>query len=90
MLGLDKLQPSVEDWLRKARVEGTWAPNSTIDARGKIVEPRMTGEGLKPSAITRDRTWGVPVSESAKDKALGSKVFCESEYPLELTQADAP
>jgi methionyl-tRNA synthetase len=41
----------------------------------------MLGEGLRPSAVTRDLKWGVEVpkvGDAAEDDAMKGKVICES------------
>ena len=61
-------------------MKGGWGSNAVITDKGEIVEPRMLGEGLRPSAITRDLKWGVEVpkvGEEEQDKAMEAKVFCE-------------
>ncbi|WVQ96488.1 methionine-tRNA ligase [Kwoniella sp. CBS 9459] len=75
---LDLLQPRLEEWLQKARVKGHWGSNAVITAQGEIVEPRMLGDGLRPSAVTRDLKWGVEVPKTGneeEDKAMEGKVI---------------
>ncbi|ORX37252.1 putative Methionyl-tRNA synthetase [Kockovaella imperatae] len=75
---LDLLQPRLIEWMQKARVKGGWGSNAVITDKGEIVEPRMLGEGLRPSAITRDLKWGVEVPKvgiAEEDKALEGKVI---------------
>jgi methionyl-tRNA synthetase len=70
----------LEEWLQETRVKGRWASNAVISATGEILEPRMKG-GLRPTAVTRDLTWGVPVPEvgdPVEDAAMKGKVMCES------------
>jgi len=57
---LDALQPKTEAWLRKSWKEGKWSPNAVINADGEIIDARLKN-GLRPSPVTRDLTWGVPV-----------------------------
>jgi hypothetical protein len=76
---LDLLQPSLVEWMQKARVKGKWGTNPVITADGQIVEPRMLGEGLRPSAVTRDLNWGVKVPKvgnEEEDEAMEGKVIC--------------
>jgi hypothetical protein len=83
-LRLDILQPRLEEWLRKAQAKGRWGNNPVITAEGQIVEPRMLGEGLRPSAVTRDLKWGVEVPKVGskdEDEAMEGKVICEQADP---------
>ncbi|KAF2100706.1 methionyl-tRNA synthetase [Rhizodiscina lignyota] len=52
---LDKLQPLIEEWSRKASKEGEWSSN------GKSITEKWLNEGLKPRGITRDLKWGTAV-----------------------------
>lgn len=66
--------------MQKARVKGKWGTNAVITEKGEIVEPRMLGEGLRPSAVTRDLKWGVEVpkvGDEEEDKAMEGKVICK-------------
>ncbi|WVQ83049.1 methionine-tRNA ligase [Cryptococcus sp. DSM 104549] len=75
---LDLLQPRLVDWMQKARVKGQWGTNAVITDKGEIVEPRMLGDGLRPSAVTRDLKWGVEVPKvgnKEEDKAMEGKVI---------------
>jgi len=77
---LNAIQPKLEDWMQKARVKGKWSSNVVITDKGEIVEPRMLGEGLRPSAVTRDLKWGVAVPKvgnAEEDEKLKDKVICE-------------
>jgi methionyl-tRNA synthetase len=65
--------------MQMARVKGKWGSNAVILSNGEIVEPRMKG-GLRPTAVTRDLSWGVPVPETGnkeEDEAMKGKVMCE-------------
>ena len=78
---LDTLQPRLEDWMQKARVKGNWGSNAVITDKGEIIEPRMLGDGLRPSAVTRDLKWGVEVpkvGDKEADDAMEGKVICQS------------
>lgn len=75
---LNAIQPKLEKWLQEARVKGKWASNVVITDKGEIVEPRMLGEGLRPSAVTRDLNWGVAVpkvGDPEADEKLANKVI---------------
>lgn len=59
---LDLLQPELEKWIETKK---HWKNNVKKFCRGWF------NEGLKPRAITRDLSWGVPVPlKEAKDKVL--------------------
>ena len=67
--------------MQKARIKGGWGTNAVITDKGEIIEPRMLGEGLRPSAVTRDLQWGVALPEvgiKEEDEALHGKVICKS------------
>jgi methionyl-tRNA synthetase len=73
---LDALQPKTEEWIRRSWKEGKWSPNAVINADGEIVDERMKG-GLRPSPLTRDLKWGVPVPVDDDDEdGMRGKVFC--------------
>ena len=72
--------------MQKARVKGNWGTNAVITDKGEIVEPRMLGEGLRPSAVTRDLKWGVEVptvGNKDEDEAMEGKVICEFSNALD-------
>ncbi|KZT21996.1 methionyl-tRNA synthetase [Neolentinus lepideus HHB14362 ss-1] len=72
---LDKLQPLTEAWIKKSWKEGKWSANSVINAEGEIVDARMK-QGLRPSPVTRDLQWGVPVPiEGPEDETMRGKVL---------------
>lgn len=52
---LDKLQPTIESWFKKASVEGKWPVNSVS------ITENWLKEGLQPRCITRDLKWGTPI-----------------------------
>ena len=67
--------------MQKARIKGQWSSNAVITDKGEIIEPRMLGEGLRPSAVTRDLKWGVEVPKvgmQQEDEAMEGKVICDS------------
>lgn len=64
--------------MKNARIKGKWSSNVVITDKGEIVEPRMLGEGLRPSAVTRDLKWGVAVpsvGDAEEDDKLKDKVI---------------
>lgn len=66
--------------MQKARVKGKWGTNAVITDKGEIIEPRMLGEGLRPSAVTRDLKWGVEVptvDDEKENEAMKGKVICK-------------
>lgn len=73
---LDAAQPALEDWIKKSWKKGKWSPNATINADGDIVDARMKG-GLKPTPVTRDLAWGVPIPALGRedDKEMSGKVL---------------
>ncbi|QRW03889.1 methionyl-tRNA synthetase [Ceratobasidium sp. AG-Ba] len=60
---LDLVQPRLEEWIKRSWKEGKWSPNSVINSDGEIIDSRVKG-GLRPSPVTRDLTWGVPVPKT--------------------------
>lgn len=89
---LDEIQPRTEEWIKKSYKAGNWSPNSVINADGELVDSRLKS-GLRPSPVTRDLTWGVPVpvSEEDEDQSMKGKVLCKcsSSYCLNCV-IDAP
>lgn len=75
---LDSLQPETEQWIKKSWKAGKWSPNSVVNAEGELIDARLKG-GLRPSPVTRDLTWGVPVPipEGEDDQGMRGKVLCE-------------
>ncbi|THH33227.1 hypothetical protein EUX98_g996 [Antrodiella citrinella] len=65
-LKLDAIQPLTEAWIKRSWKEGKWSPNSVINGEGEIVDARLK-QGLRPSPVTRDLTWGVPVPVREQD-----------------------
>ncbi|KAK7690960.1 hypothetical protein QCA50_006063 [Cerrena zonata] len=63
---LDAIQPKTEEWIKKSWKDGKWSPNSVINADGEIIDARLK-QGLRPSPVTRDLEWGVPVPVDAED-----------------------
>jgi methionyl-tRNA synthetase len=74
---LDTLQPKTEEWIKKSYKDGKWSSNSVINPDGEIVDARMKG-GLRPSPLTRDLQWGVPVPVEENDEdGMKGKVLCK-------------
>ncbi|RDX57428.1 methionyl-tRNA synthetase [Lentinus brumalis] len=73
---LNELQPRTEEWIRKSYKEGKWSPNAVINAEGKLIDERLKA-GLRPSPVTRDLTWGVPVPhvEGKDHEGMDGKVL---------------
>ncbi|KAJ9104103.1 hypothetical protein QFC19_004087 [Naganishia cerealis] len=72
-----RTQEATNEWMQHAREKGKWASNAVILADGTIIEPRMRG-GLRPTAVTRDLSWGVPVpsvGDGKEDEAMKGKVM---------------
>ena len=76
-LRLNSLQPRTEEWIKKSWKEGSWSPNAVINGDGELVDARLKG-GLRPTPVTRDLTWGVPVPhvDNKDHEGMESKVFC--------------
>ncbi|GJJ08658.1 hypothetical protein Clacol_002877 [Clathrus columnatus] len=74
---LNVIQPRLEEWIKTTWKTGKWSPNVIINSDGEIIDARLKG-GLRPSPVTRDLIWGVPVpvtgnaieDEEMKDKVL--------------------
>jgi methionyl-tRNA synthetase len=64
-IDLPAIRPVLEEWIRRASVEGFWARNAV-----KMTEAWIR-DGLKERAITRDLKWGIPVPK----KGFEDKVF---------------
>ena len=76
-LKLDVIQPKIEEWIRESYKKGNWSANSIVDTEGEIVEGRLR-TGLKPSPVTRDLEWGVPVPIEGEDiYGMKDKVLCK-------------
>ena len=74
---LDTIQPRTEEWIKKSWAAGHWSPNAVINADGQLIDARLK-QGLRPSPVTRDLTWGVPVPdiEGADNQEMKGKVLC--------------
>lgn len=66
---IDQLQPQVEEWAKKAAVEGGWSSN------GRIITESWFKEGLRPFSVTRDLKWGVQVPKVKGTEDMDGKVF---------------
>ena len=77
-LKLDALQPQIETWIKESYKKGRWSHQTTINSDGEITDARMQ-QGLRPTPLTRDLTWGVPTPPLGipEDEFLKGKVFCE-------------
>ena len=75
---LDSIQPRTEEWIKTSWKEGNWSSNSVINGDGELVDARLKA-GLRPSPVTRDLTWGVPVpvKDTDEDQSMKGKVLCE-------------
>ncbi|KAG6851095.1 hypothetical protein H0H93_000975 [Arthromyces matolae] len=71
-LKLDAIQPKTEEWIRKSWRAGKWSPNAVINGEGAIIDPRLKN-GLIPTPLTRDLTWGVPVPPEFETEEHGMK-----------------
>ncbi|CAF9934358.1 MAG: hypothetical protein ALECFALPRED_005932 [Alectoria fallacina] len=71
---LDKLQPDIQKWFKKACEDGAWSNN------GKVITESWLKQGLRDRGITRDLKWGTPIPldvfVNEKDKEIyKDKVF---------------
>ncbi|KAF8656200.1 hypothetical protein AX16_002636 [Volvariella volvacea WC 439] len=74
-LKLDAIQSQTEEWIKESWKEGRWSPNSVINVDGELVDARLKA-GLKPTPLTRDLTWGVPVPiQEGEDDTMKGKVL---------------
>ncbi|KAI9450168.1 methionyl-tRNA synthetase [Lactarius psammicola] len=73
---LDKIQPQTEEWIKESWRKGKWSPNSIINSEGTLIDARLKG-GLRPSPVTRDLKWGVPVpvEDDDPDQDIKGKVL---------------
>ncbi|KAN0120874.1 tRNA synthetases class I (M) domain containing protein [Russula decolorans] len=73
---LDKIQPRTENWIKESWRKGKWSPNSVINSEGVFIDARLKS-GLRPSPVTRDLKWGVPVPvlDDDPDQEMKEKVF---------------
>ena len=87
---LDALQPRTEEWIRAAWKNGKWSPNAVINSDGELVDARLNG-GLRPSPVTRDLQWGVPVParEGFDDQGMKGKVLCACNRVSSLYSSDS-
>lgn len=80
-LKLDTIQPRTEEWIKRSWKAGKWSPNAVINSDGVIVDARLKA-GLKPTPVTRDLKWGVPVPINGNDvHGMKGKVLCKSSVP---------
>ncbi|TDL14426.1 methionyl tRNA synthetase [Rickenella mellea] len=73
---LDEIQPRTEEWIKGSWKAGNWSPNAVINADGHLVDARLKS-GLRPSPVTRDLQWGVPVPnlEGQDNQEMRGKVL---------------
>jgi len=78
---LNEVQPKLEKWIKNSWKEGKWGANAVINSEGEIIDARVKG-GLRPSPVTRDLTWGVPVPvrEGEESDGMEKKVLCEYRF----------
>ena len=85
---LDAIQPRTEEWIKNSWKSGKWSANSVINGDGVIIDSRLKG-GLRPSPVTRDLTWGVPVpDEGAEEDGVKGKVLCKFLYRCVVPSSD--
>lgn len=66
---LDKLQPRIEEWVKKSSEEGAWSKN------GRIITESWLKQGLRDRGITRDLKWGVPIPLDVFDNEEDKQVY---------------
>ncbi|KAH9972765.1 methionyl-tRNA synthetase [Lactifluus volemus] len=73
---LDAIQPRTEEWIKESWRKGKWSPNSVINSDGTLIDARLKS-GLRPSPVTRDLKWGVPVpvTDDDPDQDMKGKVL---------------
>ncbi|KAI0314309.1 methionyl-tRNA synthetase [Amylostereum chailletii] len=73
---LDELQSRTEAWIKQSWAKGRWSPNAVINSDGELIDARLKA-GLRPSPVTRDLKWGipVPVAEDDPDQEMKDKVL---------------
>ena len=78
-VSLDKLQNWTQEWIKRSYAAGKWSPNSVINTEGEILDARLKG-GLRPSPVTRDLAWGVPVPllDGEDPYGMKGKVLCKT------------
>ncbi len=86
---LDEIQPRTEDWIKESWRKGKWSQNPVINGDGVLIDDRLKS-GLRPSPVTRDLEWGIPVPvlDDDPDQDMKDKVLCElpaSRHLLSLT-----
>ncbi|MCL2210469.1 MAG: methionine--tRNA ligase [Treponema sp.] len=64
-IDLPRIKDKLEDWIKKASIDGYWAHNAVQMTQAWI------RDGLKERAITRDLKWGIPVPKPGYE----NKVF---------------
>ncbi|KAH8832153.1 tRNA synthetases class I (M)-domain-containing protein [Flagelloscypha sp. PMI_526] len=80
---MQETQSRLEEWMRQASKEGKWSQNAVITADGRIQDARMKS-GLRPTPLTRDLQWGVPVpvDEEDKDGMRGKVLYVWFDAPI--------
>lgn len=78
-VSLDQLQDWTQEWIKRSYAAGKWSSNSVINTEGEIVDARLKS-GLRPSPVTRDLTWGVPVPllDGKDPYGMKGKVLCKT------------
>lgn len=71
---MQSIQPKTEDWIKVSAKKGKWSSNSVINNEGQIIDARLKG-GLKPTPLTRDLKWGVPVPIDSEEDPMKGKVL---------------
>jgi methionyl-tRNA synthetase len=73
---MEEVQSRSVGWIKQSWKAGKWSPNSVINADGEIIDARIVS-GLRPTPLTRDLKWGVPVPIEGEDEfGMKGKVLC--------------
>ena len=76
-LKLNEIQARTEEWIKLSWKTFKWSPNAVINGNGEIIDDRLKA-GLKPTPVTRDLRWGVPVPVKGEDEhGMKGKVLCK-------------
>lgn len=63
-LDLEKLQPELSEWIKKASVKGEWSDNAIQITMGQL------NNGLQSRPITKDLKWGTPVPKAGFEQKV--------------------
>ncbi|KAK7033175.1 WHEP-TRS domain-containing protein [Favolaschia claudopus] len=64
---MNDVQERTKEWIKQSWKNGKWSMNSVINSDGEITDARLNS-GLRPTPLTRDLKWGVPVPVEGDDE----------------------